>query len=646
MSLRIILALGFGSLKDGFPHIVAEIKQSGITVYKFEGSLPPAPEVEKLHARWKMICGAVISTRTASGIKIKQTGITNISEDNPGAIYRGLNEAMSRWLASEDFYTGIERNLRKELRESGGCSASFEVFIESKDADIWELPWDAWKFREYYSNSEIIQSTSQYRKFPKKATSAGMPLPSRGRILCVWGNSQGINLKQDKKSIKKSVGDRCKKLKFLRHPKPEELRAHLEDEKNWQILYYGGHSNRNATHGWLHINQTDIDNTVTVDYLKKGLEKSIFKGLELLILNSCSSLGLAADLVAGGLPLPSTIVMRAPIPDAIAHYFVKSLFRYLGEEDPLFLAVRKAKDDLRRWESDFPGASAIPVLCQQPTFEGLTLPWILGKRKYTSRPHSANQNPSIINNYANLSSSLSFLRIFTFFDRWTSFSFISIFISNLMHRFGIGLAITASSYMLIGPILAPVANQIGMANHRHNKPLIAKAYYSLATLINVNYAEPYYNLSILCDQLNEDECASNAMQNAVWRGLPDAYAQRSRSLLLDNKHEEALKAIALCLANTQHDGVKSACFKNRGWVRLEQKQYDAAEADLRIAIGFRGDSPEAQCLLAEVLEIKGKSQAALEAWNQALKYSDYRVPEQDKCIQIAKQRLQAKGNIK
>ncbi len=133
---------------------------------------------------------------------------------------------------------------------------------------------------------------------------------------------------------------------------------------------------------------------------------------------------------------------------------------------------------------------------------------------------------------------------------------------------------------------------------------------------------------------------------AARRGSAEANAQISRSLILNNQPQEALKFVATCLENTEHDGVKAACFKNRGWVRLTQKRYDAAEADLRIAIGFRGDSPEAQCLLAEVLEIKGKPQAALEAWNQALKYSDYRVPKQDECMEIAHQRLQAKGNIK
>jgi tetratricopeptide (TPR) repeat protein len=136
------------------------------------------------------------------------------------------------------------------------------------------------------------------------------------------------------------------------------------------------------------------------------------------------------------------------------------------------------------------------------------------------------------------------------------------------------------------------------------------------------------------------------MQNAVWRGLPDAYAQRSRSLLLDNKHEEALKAIALCLANTQHDGVKSACFKNRGWVRLKQKQHDGAEIDFKTAIKFQDNSAEAHCLLAEVLETKGQPQSALEHWQKTIKYSNSSVPKQDRCIQNAQQRLEKKGNIK
>ncbi|MEG4215489.1 CHAT domain-containing protein [Microcoleus sp. Pol14C6] len=630
MSLRFILGLGIGDLHKGFPDITGEFQENQTTVHKFKGSLPPAPEVDDLQKRWQLICRAGQSSNILSRIKVKATGTTNISEDNPQLIYQYLNESMRLWLSSEEFYGGIEENFRSVVDAVGGKTQCFEVFLEIKDSENWHLPWDAWKFREDYKNCEIIKSPSQYRKALKKATAGGMPLPSRGRILCVSGNSDGLDLRQDEKSLQRSFGDRCE-LEFMQQPTPQQLRDHLsQDEKNWQILYYGGHSDSNAVNGWLQINQANCDNNVTIDYLKEGLEKSIFQGLELLILNSCSSLQLAADLVAGGLPLPSMIVMRAPIPDKIAHDFVKSLFGYLSKEYPLFLAVRKAKDDLQKWESEFPGASAIPVLCQQPTFEGLTL---LLKRVKRSYPLGNRPLVAVADVLGDTGG-----------DRPNND--ISIFISKLMPRLGIGLATTASSYMLMGPILAPVANQIGMENHRQNKPLIAKIFYKLASLINLNYAQPYYNLAVLCDELNDDRGALEAMQNAVLRGLPDASAQISKLFIRNDKHQPALKAINLCLEHAKYDGVKAACIKNRGWIRFKEQQYDDAAIDFKTAIGLTDKSPEAHCFLAQVLETKGKPHQALYHWKKTIKYSKSSVPEQDKCIQIAKQHLRIKGNIK
>ncbi|MEG3928518.1 CHAT domain-containing protein [Microcoleus sp. T3_D1] len=631
MSLRFILGLGIGDLHKGFPDITGEFQENQTTVHKFKGSLPPAPEVDALQKRWQLICRAGKSSNILSRIKVKATGTTNICEDNPQLIYQYLNESMRLWLSSEEFYAGIEENFRNVVDAFGGRSQCFEVFLEIKDSENWHLPWDAWKFREDYKNCEIIKSPSQYRKALKKATTGEMPLPSRGRILCVSGNSDGLDLKQDEKSLQRSLGDRCE-LQFIQQPTPQQLRDHLsQDEKNWQILYYGGHSDSNSVNGWLHINQANCHNNVTIDYLKEGLEKSIFQGLELLILNSCSSLQLAADLVAGGLPLPSMIVMRAPIPDKIAHDFVKSLFGYLSKEYPLFLAVRKAKDYLQKWESEFPGASAIPVLCQQPTFEGLTLLQL----KHARRSYPVGNRLLV---------SVADVLGDTGDDRPNND--ISIFISNLMQRLGIGLATTASSYMLMGPILAPVANQIGMENHRQNKPLMAKKFYKLASLINLNYAQPYYNLAMLCDELNDDRGALEAMQNAVLRGLPDASAQISKLFIRKDKHQAALKAINLCLEHAKHDGVKAACIKNRGWIRFKEQQYDDAEIDFQTAIGLKEDSPEAQCFLAQVMETKGKPHEALEHWKKTIKYSKSRVPEQDKCIQTAKQHLRIKGNIR
>ena len=613
MIWTVILGLGFGSLTDGFPLVTAQLKKQGKTVYQFRGSLPPAPEVEEMQRRWTSICAGVKSSRNSSRIKIKGAGKTNISEDNPSAVCEGLKAEMNKWLESDDFFKKIEVKLRTEIRDR---SDFVEIFLECDNSKIGQLPWDVWKFREIYCNCEIILSSSEYGTVTQQATAAGMPLPSQGRILGVSGNSKGIDIKKDTQEIEKYLGDRCE-LKFINEPTIQELHDQLFDEKGWQVFFYAGHSDcdENVANGLLYINEND---SVTLEPLKGGMKQAIFKGLQLLIFNSCSSLGIATDLVAEGIPLPSVIVMRAPLPDAIAHAFVKSLFRHLALGEHLFLAVRKAKDDLLRWETDFPGASGIPVLCQHPTFQELTLPKCGKTRPVIPVESVAGDRP-----------------------KHPQFT-----ISNkLMQRASISLAALAIGYPLVGPNLALGIDNFGKANHYTN-PLIAKTSYKLAALINPTNGEAYYNLSFLCDQLNEDECAREAMKQAVWRGLPEAYAQISRSLILKNKLEDALKVIGMCLEQTQYDGVKSACFKNRGWLRLKQKRYDAAETDLRKAISLSNKTPEAQCLLAQVLEAKGKPQEALTHWQQTLKSANSSIPKQDECIEMAKERLLIIGKSK
>lgn len=289
--------------------------------------------------------------------------------------------------------------------------------------------------------------------------------------------------------------------------------------------------------------------------------------------------------------------------------------------DLLFLAVRKAKDELQQWDSQFPGASGIPMLCQHPTFEEFVLPQSEADRPVVPEtdPVTANRPPS----YPQFTISTKF-----------------------MQRASISLAGLAIGYPLMGPNLASAIDDFGKANHRTNQPLLAKISYNLAALINPNNGVSYYNLSLLCSDLSDRKCEREAMQSAVWRGLPEAHAQISKSFLLENKPEDALKAIARCLENAKDDGVKSACFKNLGWLRFNQKRYDEAEENLRIAISKRKDSPEAQCLLAQVLEIKGKPQQALKHWQETLKYANDRIPKQDECIQLAKQRLPKIGQTK
>ena len=627
MSKSIILVLASGNLGKGFAHVTAELRESEKTLIKFSGSLPPAPEIALLHDKWKMMCNALKPRSYDPRIKVKSTGVTNISEDKPEAVYRNLQEHMKKWLESDEFCRKIESKLRTHI---GNVSECFKIFLEVDQSEIWELPWDVWAFREDYANCEIIPTSSQYGKKNQQKTTAEIALPSQGRILCVAGNSKGIDIEEDKRIIQQRLGDRCD-LQFLKEPTPQELHDELFDDKGWQVFFFAGHSNsdNNAANGVLYINQNPDNNTIKVEELKAGLKKAINKGLQLLIFNSCSSLGIATDIVAEGLDLPSIIVMRAPLPDVVANEFVKYLFTYLAAGELLFLAVRKAKNDLQKWDSQFPGVSGIPMLCQHPTFEEFVLPQSEADRPVVPATDAVT----------------AVKRSYPVGNRSPSYPQFTIS-TKFMQRASISLAGLAIGYPLMGPNLASAINIFGMENHRSNQFLIAKASYNLASSINPTNGEFFYNLSLLYDQLNEDEYAQEAMKQAVWRGLPEAYAQISKSLIIKNKPEAALKVIGMCLEQTQFDGVKSSCFKNRGWVRFNENQYDSAAADLRIAISLNNKTPEAQCLLAQVLEAQGKPQEALIHWEETLKSANSSIPKQDECIQLAKQRLPKIGQTK
>ena len=74
---------------------------------------------------------------------------------------------------------------------------------------------------------------------------------------------------------------------------------------------------------------------------------------------------------------------------------------------------------------------------------------------------------------------------------------------------GKSLGITAISYMLMGPILSRVVNEMGNTSYRQGQLLIAERCYQLATLLNLNYATPHYNLAVLYEDLNEKSTRKN-----------------------------------------------------------------------------------------------------------------------------------------
>ena len=108
--------------------------------------------------------------------------------------------------------------------------------------------------------------------------------------------------------------------------------------------------------------------------LKYALASAVQRGLTIAIFNSCDGLGLAQALA--DLHIPQTLVMREPVPDRVAHQFLKGFLESFSHNTPLYLSVREARERLQGLEDEFPCASWLPILCQNlgqqpPTWQSL-----------------------------------------------------------------------------------------------------------------------------------------------------------------------------------------------------------------------------------------------------------------------------------
>ena len=64
--------------------------------------------------------------------------------------------------------------------------------------------------------------------------------------------------------------------------------------------------------------------------------------------------------------------MRHPVPDKVAQAFLKYFLNSFSQGIPLHLAVREAREQLEGLESQFPFASWLPVLWQNPSAQPIT----------------------------------------------------------------------------------------------------------------------------------------------------------------------------------------------------------------------------------------------------------------------------------
>ncbi|MGB3755348.1 MAG: CHAT domain-containing protein, partial [Rivularia sp. (in: cyanobacteria)] len=346
MSKLVVLNIDEGSFEQGFP-VRLGIGEDGRIHHRNRVTLPPAPDIPRLYKDWKDKYGDL--GQDFSQINIPPVQVTNcsVSEDENEARIR-FEEYLRQWFSQLPW-----RELRVRIEERTQPNDFIRVIIDTNNIYLKKLPWHLWQLFHNRLHAEFALS-AEYAP-PSE------PLKRPVKILAIFGGSEGLDLTSDRELIT-TLESRGAKVTWLEQPQRNKLSDNLWNQ-DWDILFFAGHSSsgEECKTGQIQINNSE---SISLTLLRNALRTAVRNGLKLAIFNSCDGLGLADEL--GGVGVPQMIVMREPVPDQVARKFLKYFLENFSQGHSLYLAVKNARQRLEIMEEDFPCATWLPVICQNP----------------------------------------------------------------------------------------------------------------------------------------------------------------------------------------------------------------------------------------------------------------------------------------
>ncbi|KYC37380.1 transmembrane sensor domain-containing protein [Scytonema hofmannii PCC 7110] len=323
------------------------------------GNLPPATELVEQYTSWQSTYRSLGKvTRVIKPKRAKIDGSLKKRREECRLKALELRNQLNTWLKVESFFP-----IRDNLLETASTSEQVRVMIRAENDQIWQLPWHQWDLLERYNQVEIGFSNLNSKPPPKQENFDHFDREHQLRILAILGNSEGIQVEEDRQQLLNFPGA---EITFLVEPQRQELNDQLW-ERRWDILFFAGHSWTEGATGQICLNQTD---RFSLDELRYALKKAVSSGLLLAIFNSCDGLGLARELKK--IHIPQMIVMREPVPDRVAQTFLKYFLQAFACGKSFYISVREARQRLQGLEDEFPCASWLPIICQNSTTVSLT----------------------------------------------------------------------------------------------------------------------------------------------------------------------------------------------------------------------------------------------------------------------------------
>ncbi|QZZ19957.1 CHASE2 domain-containing protein [Leptothermofonsia sichuanensis E412] len=362
MSKLVILKIGEGSFAQGFPVTLQVGEENARPTTEITGTLPAEPELLGVYQQWQSTYRGLGLRSRLSAPDGQQKNVSLVQDCHQAA--EQLRDRLNAWLRAE-----FLRPVREKWLEKLHPSDPIRVIVQTADPALQKLPWHLWDLLERYPNTELALSAPVYDRVAPIPTPAGTV-----SVLAILGNSKGIDTQADR-ALLESLPDAA--VRLLVEPSRQQVSDRLW-EHPWDILFFAGHSSsqENGETGRIYINQTD---SLTFSQLRYALKKALERGLKLAIFNSCDGLGLARELA--DLHIPQVIVMREPVPDQVAQAFLKYFLQAFASGEPLYQAVRQARERLQAIEDQFPCATWLPVIYQNPAEVPPTWAELTGSRE-------------------------------------------------------------------------------------------------------------------------------------------------------------------------------------------------------------------------------------------------------------------------
>jgi tetratricopeptide (TPR) repeat protein len=200
------------------------------------------------------------------------------------------------------------------------------------------------------------------------------------------------------------------------------------------------------------------------------------------------------------------------------------------------------------------------------------------------------------------------------------------------------------------PWLSEWANSSGLEKFNAGEIGNAEKDFKRSISLNGDNIDAHYNLGNLYEGSLDIENAKKQYQIAIAYKLPQAYNNLGRLYIKEQKYLDAerllltgLNRVESTVAKNKTTRTQYSLYKNLGWARLKQKQYERAKEALQKANEIANTKPDgepihnpgaAHCLLAQTLEqLKQPKEARID-------------PDEDTWHYLATQKLAKSKNTK